>query len=174
MVQNNEQQPKTLKEKVSEPILNVKQVFAIMVTLLYEVISNLMLFILMEEPNWAFIIVNVSIGTIVITGMALLRSAYPKEVPDKTIWSAFWVIWTQVVDMITNKVVKPDIRMNAFEKAIQWIVREWDIAYTEKLKEQIAYYRAKQNEGIEAMEANIETDDPNSTGYVPAIPDEPL
>jgi len=156
MLQNKIEPTKTLKEKINEPILNVKQVFAIMLTLLYEVISNLMVYTLMESPNWAFIITNVIVGIVIIVGMALLRSAFPLEVPDKTIWSAFWVIWTQVVDMITNKTVKADVRMEAFEKAIQWIVREWDIAYQEKLAEQINYYRSKLNEEIERMEADLQ------------------
>ena len=156
MLQNKNEPTKTLKEKINEPILNVKQVFAIMLTLLYEVISNLMVYTLMESPNWAFIITNVIVGIVIIVGMALLRSAFPLEVPDKTIWSAFWVIWTQVVDMITNKTVKADVRMEAFEKAIQWIVREWDIAYQEKLAEQINYYRSKLNEEIERMEADLQ------------------
>ena len=159
MQQNKIESTKTLKEKINEPILNVKQVFAIMLTLLYEVISNLMVYTLMENPNWAFIITNVIVGIVIIVGMALLRSAFPLEVPDKTIWSAFWVIWTQVVDMITNKTVKADVRMDAFEKAIQWIVREWDIAYQEKLAEQIAYYRSKLNAEIEKMEKDLQKEE---------------
>jgi len=155
MLQNNTEQPKTLKERLHEPILNPLQIFAIMVTLLYEVISNMLIYALMEDPNWTFILVNLGAGIVIITCMALLRSAFPQEIPDKTIWSAFWLIWTQVVDMVTNKTVKPDIRMEAFEKSIQWIVREWDIAYQEKLAEQIAYYRTKLNEQIEKTEAEI-------------------
>ena len=93
----NEDAPKTLKEKLNEPILNAKQVFAIMVTLLYEVISNILVYALMEDPSWLFIIVNIGVGIIIIVCMALLRSAYPLEVPDRTIWAAFWLIWKQVV-----------------------------------------------------------------------------
>ena len=51
--------PKTFKEKISEPILNVKQIVAIMFTLLYEVVTNLLFYFLMEEPNWGLILVNI-------------------------------------------------------------------------------------------------------------------
>lgn len=147
----NEQKP--LSERLSEPILNAKQVFAIMVTLLYEVISNLLVYALMKDPNWTFIIVNVAIGIIIIVGMALLRSAFPQEIPDKTVWSAFWSIWQQVVDLVTDpNPIDPKLRMDAFEKFIQWTVREWDIAYEEKLHDQIAYYRERQNNKIECLE----------------------
>jgi len=156
MIPENTEEPKTLRQKISEPILNAKQVFAIMVTVLYEVVSNLLIYALMADPNWVFIIGNVIIGIIVIVCMALLRSAFPIEVPDSTIWAAFWLIWKQVVDVLTDpQVTDPDLRMNVLEKAIQWDVREWDIAYQEKLAAQIQYYKERLNAQIEALESKL-------------------
>lgn len=157
MLIEDEDQPKTLKDKLNEPILNAKQVFAIMVTVLYEVISNILVYALMEDPSWLFIIVNVGVGIIIIVCMALLRSAYPLEVPDKTIWAAFWLIWKQIVDIITDPKSDPDTKMNILEKSIQWDVREWDIAYQEKLSEQIQYYKERLNAQIEAVEKKLNT-----------------
>ena len=152
----NDEVAKTLKEKISEPILNIKQIVAIMFTLLYEVVTNLMFYFLMEEPNWLLILVNIGIGIVIIVALSIMRAAFPEEVPDKTIWAAFWLIWKQVVDVITDPNTDPDTKMNIIEKSIQWDVREWDIAYQEKLKAQIDYYKAKLNDQIEQLEKEPE------------------
>jgi len=156
MIPENKDEPKTFKQKTSEPILNARQIFAFCMTILYEVVSNLLYFGLMAEPNIIFIIVNISIGIIVILVISLLRAAYPQEVPDKTIWAAFWLIWKQVVDIITDPKSDPDTKMNILEKSIQWDIREWDIAYQDKLSQQIEYYKTKLNEKIETIEKQIE------------------
>jgi len=157
MVENKETESKTLREKISEPILNATQIVAMMMAVLYEVVSNLLIYALMEDPNWVFIIGNVIVGIIVIVGIALLRAAFPIEVPDSTIWAAFWLIWKQIVDVITDpKITDPDLKMNILEKAIQWDVREWDIAYQEKLSAQIQYYKERLNDQIEAVEKKFE------------------
>lgn len=155
MIPENKDEPKTFKQKTSEPILNARQIFAFCMTILYEVISNLLYFALMAEPNIIFIIGNIAIGIIVILVISLLRAAYPQEVPDKTIWAAFWLLWKQVVDIITDPKSDPDTKMNILEKSIQWDIREWDIAYQEKLSQQIEYYKAKLNEKIEIIEKEI-------------------
>jgi len=153
-----EDEPKTLRDKISEPILNAKQIFAMMMTVLYEVISNLILYGLMEDPNWLIILINVGVGIIAILIIGLLRAAYPEEVPDKTIWSAFWSMWKFLVDVFTDPstIDNADLRMSTSEKGIQWFVREWDIAYQDKLKEHIDYYKAKLNEQIEKLEQEVQ------------------
>lgn len=143
---------KTLKQKLSEPMLNAKQIFAVCMTILYEVISNLIPLAFGVEIAWGFILLNIIIGVIVIVFIALLRAAYPLEVPDKTIWSAFWLLWKQVVDLVTDPTSDPDTQMNVLEKSIQWDVREWDIAYQKKLEQQIQYYTEKQDAKIQALE----------------------
>lgn len=155
MIPNEENGPRTLKDKINEPILNAKQVFAIMVTILYEVISNIVVYALMADPSWLFIVVNVGVGIIIIVAMGLLRSAYPLEVPDRTIWAAFWLIWKQVVDIITDPKSDPDTKMNVLEKSIQWDVREWDLAYQEKLNEQIQYYVERKDAQIQMKKDEI-------------------
>ena len=159
MIPNNSEEPKTMKDKLHEPILNPIQVFAIMMTLLYEVISNIIIYAMMEEPNWTFILINLGVGVVIIVMLSLLRAAFPKEIPDRTIWAAFWLIWKQVVDVITDPKSDPDTKMNILEKSIQWDVREWDVAYQEKLSEQIEYYKSKLNDQIEIMETEIEKTD---------------
>lgn len=155
IVENKETEIKTLKQKISEPILNATQIVAMMLAVLYEVVSNLLIYALMEDPNWVFIIGNVVVGIIVIVGITLLRAAFPEEVPDSTIWAAFWLIWKQVVDVITDPKTDPDTKMNILERSIQWDVREWDIAYQEKLSAQIQYYKEKLNDQIEAVEKEL-------------------
>ena len=152
------QTTKTLKEKINEPIINAKKMVAIMFCILYEVITNLVYYFLMEDPNWLLILVNITIGIVVIIIIALLRAAYPEEVPDKTIWAALWSVWKYLVDAITEPKADNDTKMNIIEKGIQWFVREWDIAYQDKLAEQTAYYKAKLNEKIEAIEKNLKAD----------------
>lgn len=146
-------EPRTFTQKISEPILNVKQIIAMCFTILYEVISNLIYAIVMVDPNWTFIILNILFGIIIIVFIGLMRAAYPEEVPDRTIWAAFWSIWKQIVDMVTDpNPAPPELRMEAFEKFIQWTVREWDIAYEEKLDDNIQYYKEMQNAKIETLE----------------------
>ena len=156
MIPNEEDPPKTLKEKINEPILNAKQIFAIMVTVLYEVISNVVIYALMEDPNWFFIILNVGIGIVIIVAMGLLRAAYPEEVPDRTIWAAFWLIWKQVVDIITDPKADPETKMNVLEKSIVWDVREWDLAYQEKLNEQIQYYVERKDAQVQVKKDELQ------------------
>jgi len=151
----NDELPKSLKEKLNEPILNAKQIFVMMVTLLYEVISNVLIYALMEDPNWLFIIVNVGVGIVIIVCMGLLRAAYPLEVPDRTIWAAFWLIWKQVVDIITDPKADADTKMNVLEKSIVWDVREWDLAYQDKLNEQIQYYVERKDAQVKVIKDEI-------------------
>ena len=151
----NEEVPKTLKEKISEPILNVKQIVAIMFTLIYEVVTNLLYYFLMEDPNWLLILVNIGVGIVIIVALSIMRAAFPEEVPDKTIWAALWSIWKYVVDTITDTTHDNDTKMGIIEKGIQWFVREWDIAYQDKLSQEIAYYKAKLNEQIEKLEQEV-------------------
>ncbi|GAG82495.1 unnamed protein product, partial [marine sediment metagenome] len=49
-----------------------------------------------------------------------------------------------------------DTKMNILEKSIQWDIREWDIAYQEKLSQQIEYYKTKLSEKIGIIEKEIE------------------
>lgn len=155
MLSNNKEEVKTLKQKISEPILNAKQIVAMCMTILYEVVTNLIYYALMADPNIWFMIFNVGVGIIVIIFIGLLRAAFPKEVPDKTIWSAFWLVWKYVIDTITDINNDSDTRMNILEKGIQWFVREWDIAYQDKLGDQIEYYKSKLNEKIEKIEKQL-------------------
>lgn len=155
MISENKEEPKTFKQKINDPSINPKKMFAMGMAILYEVISNFLYFSLMGDPSILFIIVNVGIGILVIIFIGLLRAAYPEEVPDKTIWSAFWLIWKQVVDLITDPKSDPETKMNILEKSIQWDVREWDIAYQEKLEHQIQYYKEKLNEKILALEEKL-------------------
>jgi len=152
----NNEVPKTLKDKMSEPILNAKQIVAIMFTVLYEVVTNLIYYFTMADPNWLFVLVNITIGIIVIVGIGLLRAAYPEEVPDRTIWSAFWSIWKYIIDAITEPNNDNDTKMNIIEKGIQWFVREWDVAYQDKLADQTDYYKSKLNEQIEKLEQEVQ------------------
>ena len=151
----NEEVPKTLNEKISEPILNVKQIVAIMFTLLYEVVTNLMYYFLMEDPNWLLILVNIGVGIVIIVALSIMRAAYPEEVPDKTIWAALWSIWKYMVDTVTDTTIDNDAKMGIIEKGIQWFVREWDIAYQDKLAQEIDYYKLRLNEQIEKLEQEV-------------------
>ena len=154
-VPNNEV-PKTFAEKISEPILNVKQIVAIMFTLLYEVVTNLMYYFLMEDPNWLLILVNIGVGIVIIVALSIMRAAYPEEVPDKTIWAALWSIWKYMVDTVTDTTIDNDAKMGIIEKGIQWFVREWDIAYQDKLAQEIDYYKLRLNEQIEKLEKEVQ------------------
>lgn len=155
MITETKEEPKTFKQKINDPSINPKKMFAMGMAILYEVISNFLYYSLMGDPSILFIIVNVGIGILVIIFIGLLRAAYPEEVPDKTIWQAFWLIWRQVVDAVTDIDNDPDTRMNVLEKAIQWDIREWDIAYQEKLAKQIEYYKIKLNENIKKIENKL-------------------
>lgn len=156
MISENKEEVKTFKQKINEPILNAKKIVAICFTILYEVISNLLPLAFGIDIAWWYILLNITIGIVIIIFIALLRAAYPEEVPDKTIWSAFWLIWKQVVDLVTDPKSDPETKMKVLEKSIHWDVREWDIAYQEKLEQQIQYYKEKMNEKIETLESQIE------------------
>ena len=45
--------------------------------------------------------------------------------------------------------------MNVLEKSIQWDIREWDLAYQEKLSEQIQYYKERKDAQIQVKQEEI-------------------
>lgn len=147
---------KTFKQKINEPILNVKQILAMCLTILYEVISNLIYAVTTEQPNWYFIIANISVGILVIVLIGLMRASFPEIVPDKTFVGIFKMFFKQMVDVVfdRNMGLDSDDKMTMLERNMVWSVREWDVLYQDKLKEQIAYYWKKRKE---------DERDPNST-----------
>lgn len=151
-----EKQVKTLKQKINEPIINIKKLFAIMMTLLWEVVSNLIPFIAGVKVDPIWIIFNITMGIVVISFIAIMRAAYPLEVPDSSITQALFLFFKRVVDALFNYNMKDgterDEALSLLERNIVWSIHEWDIINKEKLKEFVDYYKKKNGNAIVAEE----------------------
>ena len=140
MVEKTEE--KTLKNKINEPLLNVKKIVAIMITVMYEVLSNIVVY-LEYGGNETFFMINIVVGVAIIFTLSMLRAAYPEEVPDKSFTELFKRFFRKIADTIYNRSIDNTDKMNALEKMMIWIVREWDTFNQAQLKDEIDYFKKK-------------------------------
>lgn len=136
------------KQKINEPILNVKKIVALQFVILWEVVSNIIPLLFGVQINPIWIVFNLIAGIITIVIIAIMRAAYPLEVPDATISQAFFLFFKRVVDTVIGYINKEDDTsrddaLSLLERNIVWSIHEWDILNKEKMQEFIDYYKTK-------------------------------
>lgn len=131
------------KVKLHEPILNPIQVLILLGIIVFEVVANILPILMGLDINPIWVMVTMTGGIVSFAVTSLLRAAYPEEVPDTRITTAFKIFIKQIVDAIfANPEDKSDLK-SLLERVMVWAVREWDAIYQEELKEAIEYAKAK-------------------------------
>ena len=144
----------TYKQKLHEPILNPIQIIILLLVVVFNVITAILPLLIGIEINPVWCITILTIGIISYAALALLRAAYPEEVPDMRITTAFKVFIKQVIDALTtNKGESSDLKC-LLERIIVWSIREWDVIYQMELEDAIAY--AKEGLRVKEPEPNLD------------------
>jgi len=93
------------------------------------------------NPWW--VLATLTIGIVGYAILAMLRAAYPEQMPDTRITVAFQMFIKQIMDaLFENKEEKSDLK-SLLERLMVWAVREWDVIYQMELAEAIAYAKKK-------------------------------
>lgn len=133
----------TTKQKLHEPILNPIQVTALLLIVLFEVVSNVLPILMGLDINPWWVLATLTIGIVGYAILAMLRAAYPEQMPDTRITVAFQMFIKQIMDaLFENKEEKSDLK-SLLERLMVWAVREWDVIYQMELAEAIAYAKSK-------------------------------
>ena len=151
-------EPKTLKQKINEPILNTKQVIVFCIVVIYEVISNILPLAYGVPINWIYVLVNIGIGILAFAVTMMLRAAYPLEMPDTSFIGIFKQFFRQIIDAVSDAKdidAGGDLK-HILERMMTWSVREWDVIYQKELQESIDYYHKKYPDPIEAAKEFVE------------------
>ena len=140
------------KAKLHEPILNPIQVIVLLGIIVFEVIVNILPILMGLDINPVWVIVTMTVGIISFAITSLLRAAYPEEVPDTRITTAFKMFIKQVVDAIfADPNDKSDLK-SLLERIMVWAVREWDVVYQAELEDAIEYAKSKLNGTLNTAE----------------------
>ena len=132
---------KSYKDKLHEPILNPIQVFILLGIIIFEVVTNILPLLMGMDINPIWVMVTMTGGIAAFAVTSLLRAAYPEEVPDTRITTAFKMFIKQIVDaLITNQTEQSELKI-LLERIIVWAVREWDVIYQMELAEAVEYAR---------------------------------
>ena len=135
----------TYREKLHAPILNPIQVLVLLGIVVFEVVVNIIPILMGLDINPIWVIVTMAAGIIGFAITSLLRAAYPEEVIDTRIATAFVMFIKQIVDaLFANPEDKSDLK-SMLERVMVWCVREWDIIYQEELEDAIEYAKSKLN-----------------------------
>ena len=147
----------TYKSKLHEPILNPIQVILLLGVIVFETVVSILPLLMGLDLNPIWVIVTMVGGLIAFAVTSLLRAAYPEEVPDTRITTAFKMFIKQIIDaMFANPEDKSDLK-SLLERVMVWAVREWDLVYQEELADAIEYAKAKLNGTLDVGEvADIE------------------
>lgn len=143
MTQKNGNGGSSYKERLHEPILNPIQVILLLFVVIFEVVANILPILMGIDinPIWVIVTMSIGIGSFAVT--SLLRAAYPEEVLDTRITTAFKMFIKQVIDaLISNKEESSDLK-SLLERIMVWAVREWDVIYQKELEEAIEYAKSK-------------------------------
>ena len=145
----------TYKEKLHAPILNPIQVLVLLGIVVFEVVVNILPVLMGMDINPIWVIVTMAAGIVGFAITSLLRAAYPEEVIDTRIATAFVMFIKQIVDaLFANPEDKSDLK-SMLERVMVWCVREWDIIYQEELEDAIEYAKSKLN-GTNVIELEAE------------------
>ena len=135
----------TYKSKLHEPILNPIQVILLLGVIVFETVVSILPLLMGLDINPIWVIVTMVGGLIAFAVTSLLRAAYPEEVPDTRITTAFKMFIKQIIDaMFAHPDDKSDLK-SLLERVMVWAVREWDLVYQEELADAIEYAKAKLN-----------------------------
>lgn len=147
----------TYKSKLHEPILNPIQVILLLGVIIFETVVSILPLLMGLDINPIWVISTMVGGLIAFAVTSLLRAAYPEEVPDTRITTAFKMFIKQIIDaMFANPEDKSDLK-SLLERVMVWAVREWDLVYQEELADAIEYAKAKLNGTLDVGEvADIE------------------
>ena len=147
----------TYKSKLHEPILNPIQVILLLTVIVFETVVSILPLLLGLDINPIWVVVTMAGGIIAFAVTSLLRAAYPEEVVDTRITTAFKMFIKQIVDLLfANPEDKSDLK-SLLERVMVWAVREWDLVYQEELADAIEYAKSKLNGTLDVDEvADIE------------------
>ena len=143
MVITNGNGGKTTRQKLHEPILNPIQVTILLVIVVFEVVTNILPYLMGWGTNPIWIMMTITIGIVAFAVLSLLRAAYPEAVPDTRIISAFQAFIKQIIDaMFENREERSDLQ-SLLERIMVWAMREWDVIYQAELADAIKYAKRK-------------------------------
>ena len=134
---------RTYKEKLHDPILNPIQITILMAIMIFTVVTNILpiLMGLPINPIWVLFCIIMAVVSFAVATM--LRAAYPEQVPDTRITTAFKIFIKQIIDaLLQNKEEKSDFKV-LLERIIVWSMREWDVIYQMELQDAIDYYKSR-------------------------------
>jgi len=139
----SEKEKISYRSKLHEPILNPIQVVILLGIIIFEVITNILPILMGLDINPIWVIITMTGGIMAFAITSLLRAAYPEEVPDTRITTAFKIFIKQIIDaLFTNREEHSDLQ-SLLERVIVWAVREWDVLYQMELSDAIEYAKAK-------------------------------
>lgn len=131
------------KEKLHEPILNPIQITVLLVIIVFEVVANILPILMGLDINPYWVLATMVVGIISFAVLTMLRAAYPEQMPDTRITTAFQIFIKQIIDaLFENKDESSDLQ-SLLERIMVWSVREWDIIYQKDLAEAIKYAKVK-------------------------------
>ena len=133
----------TYKQKLHEPILNPIQITVLLVIIVFEVVANILPILMGLDINPYWVLATMIVGIVSFAILTMLRAAYPEQMPDTRITTAFQVFIKQIIDaLFENKEETSDLK-TLLERIMVWSVREWDIIYQKDLDEAIKYAKVK-------------------------------
>ena len=140
---SEEKEKLNFRQKIHEPILNPIQITILLLIVVFNVITAILPIIMGIDINPVWVITILIIGIVSYAVLSLLRAAYPEEVPDTRITTAFKIFIKQVIDaMFQNRDEHSDLQA-LLERVIVWATREWDVLYQMDLKDAIDYAKSK-------------------------------
>ena len=114
----------TYKAKLHEPILNPIQVLILLGIIVFEVVVNILPILMGLDINPIWVMITMTGGIVGFAVTSLLRAAYPEEVPDTRITTAFKMFIKQIIDaLFANPEDKSDLK-SLLERFMVWAVRE--------------------------------------------------
>ena len=158
-IENENGSKLTYKQKMHEPILNPIQISALLLIVVFEVVANVLPILMGLDINPWWVLSTLIIGIVSYAVLAMLRAAYPEQMPDTRITAAFQMFIKQIMDaLFENKEEKSDLK-SLLERLMVWAVREWDVIYQMELAESIAYVKKRLIEKeLEELESVPETE----------------
>ena len=139
----NGKEEQTFRQKIHEPILNPIQITILLLIVVFNVITAILPILMGIPINPIWVVSILIIGIVSYAVLSLLSAAYPEEVPDTRITTAFKIFIKQIIDaMLQNRDEQSDLQA-LLERIIVWAIREWDALYQMDLKDAIEYAKSK-------------------------------
>ena len=130
----------TLKEKLNEPILNPKQMMALLLAIIYNVIADLLPLLMGSDVNMQYILINMGISLGLYGFMALMRAAGSEVVPNLTMANNLKLMFKRLIGELISKSTDADEQIKTI-KRIGETIADWDSFQDEYKKDFIEFIK---------------------------------